>query len=158
MNNYSEGDTVVINEDAPPYAYINDKLTYVSPSVRGDYSILKNIHGDNLAIPNNSFGLCDKPQIDSSLLIDNMEMGHLYTVIKPVHEFEQGFFEYVESDSPGDGKAFFIKVRGGEHYLFDLSSMESANLTVNIDGLECELDQGEYEEVMEIIKRHKGKR
>ena len=88
----------------------------------------------------------------------DMEMGDLYTVINPVHEFEQGFFEYVESDSPSDGKAFFIKVRGGEHYLFDLSSMEPANLTVNIDGLKCELNQGEYEEVMEIIKRHKGKR
>jgi hypothetical protein len=158
MSNYKHGDIVVMNEDLPPFCYINEEAIYVKPSIVEGCSILKNANGDDISVSNNLFDLRDKPQIDSSLLIDNMEMGHLYTVIKPVYEFEQGFFEYVESDSPCDGKAFFIKVRGGEHYLFDLSSMEPANLTVNIDGLECELDQGEYEEVMEIIKRHKGKR
>tara|TARA_R110002153_G_scaffold78418_4_gene200821 strand:+ start:1141 stop:1617 length:477 start_codon:yes stop_codon:yes gene_type:complete len=158
MNDYNEGDMVVMNMDLLPFCRANDEVTYVKPSIARKCSILKNIYGDDISVPNHSFDLLDKTKIDSSLLIDNMEMGDLYTVIKPVYEFEQGFFEYVESDSPGDGKAFFIKVRGGEHYLFDLSSMEPANLTVNIDGLECELDQGEYEEVMEIIKRHKGKR
>tara|TARA_R110000803_G_scaffold67975_1_gene129716 strand:- start:460 stop:936 length:477 start_codon:yes stop_codon:yes gene_type:complete len=158
MNDYNEGDMVVMNEDLPPFCYINEEAIYVKPSIVWGCSILKNANGDDISVLNNLFDLRDKPQIDSSLMIDNMEMGDLYTVINPVHEFEQGFFEYVESDSPGDGKAFFIKVRGGEHYLFDLSSMQPANLTVNIDGIECELDQGEYEEVMEIIKRHKGKR
>ena len=158
MSNYNKGDMVVMNRDIDG-RYEREALIYIKPSESPAFSVIRsNIHNIDFVVLTNSFDLLDKTKIDSSLLIDNMEMGHLYTVIKPVHEFEQGFFEYVESDSPSNGKAFFIKVRGGEHYLFDLSSMEPANLTVNIEGLECELDQGEYEEVMEIIKRHKGKR
>jgi hypothetical protein len=158
MSNYNEGDMVMMNMDLLPFCRAYDEVTYVKLSVVEGCSILKNFNGDEISVSNHFFDLRDKPQVDSSLTIGNMEMGDLYTVINPVHEFEQVFFEYVESDSPSDGKAFFIKVRGGEHYLFDLSSVEPANLTVNIDGIECELDQGEYEEVMEIIKRHKGKR
>jgi hypothetical protein len=158
MNDYNKGDMVVMNRDQYG-CYEGESLTYVRPNESfPGRSVLKKIDGGFYNVNTISFDLRDAIKCENSLLIDNMEMGHLYTVINPVHEFEQGFFEYVESDSPGDGKAFFIKVRGGEHYLFDLSSMEPANLTVNIDGLECELDQGEYEEVMEIIKRHKGKR
>ena len=60
MSNYKEGDIVVMNVDVPPFCYIDEKLTYFKPSTSGlAYSILKNIHGDTVAVPNGSFDLRD---------------------------------------------------------------------------------------------------
>ena len=91
------------------------------------------------------------------LCIDDMVMGDLYTIKAPKYEFEHGFFEYVESDEKKEGFAFFIKVRTGEHYLLGLANVEKAGLALNIDGTDCHLELGEYEEVMEILKRVRGK-
>jgi len=91
------------------------------------------------------------------LCIDDMVMGDLYTIKTPKYEFEHGFFEYVESDEKKEGFAFFIKVRTGEHYLLGLANVEKAGLALNIDGTDCHLELGEHEEVMEILKRARGK-
>jgi len=91
------------------------------------------------------------------LCIDDMVTGDLYIIKNPKHEFERGFFEYVESDEKLNDKAFFIKTRASENWLLSIADVEKANLTLNIDGADCELELGEYEEVMEILKRARGK-
>jgi len=92
------------------------------------------------------------------LRIGDMVMGDLFTIKNPKYEFEHGFFEYVEANEKNETAAFFIKTRTQDHYLLDISSIERANLTLNIDGVDCDLELGEYEEVMEILKRTRGKR
>lgn len=91
------------------------------------------------------------------LRIDDMVMGDLYTIKNPKYDFEHGFFEYVESSESKDGSAFFEKTRSNESYLLSLANVEKANLTLSIDGVDCELELGEYEEAMEILKRARGK-
>ena len=70
MNDYNEGDMVVMNMDLLPFCRANDEVTYVKPSIARKCSILKNIYGDDISVPNHSFDLLDNPKFEFDELIE----------------------------------------------------------------------------------------
>jgi len=70
MSNYTHGDIVVMNTDDFGAFYVNEQLTYLQPAYKAEHSILKNIHGSEIFVPNDSFDLRDKPEFEIGDLIE----------------------------------------------------------------------------------------
>ena len=77
MSNYKHGDIVVMNTDDFGAFYVNEQLTYLQPAYKAEHSILKNIHGSEIFVPNDSFDLRDKPEFEKDDLVTGVK-GSVY--------------------------------------------------------------------------------
>ena len=75
MRNYKRGDIVVMNKDHGIGCYEDELLTYIKPADSQAFSVLRNIHGIDIVVPNDSFDLRDKPEfeIDEMIEVSNQE-------------------------------------------------------------------------------------
>jgi hypothetical protein len=78
MSNYKRGNIVVMNKDHGIGCYEDELLTYIKPADSQAFSVLRNIHGIDIVVPNDSFDLRDKPEFDEGDVVTGVHGSHYH--------------------------------------------------------------------------------
>jgi hypothetical protein len=78
MSNYKRGNIVVMNKDHGIGCYEDELLTYIKPADSQAFSVLRNIHGIDIVVPNDSFDLRDKPEFDEGDVVTGVVGSHYH--------------------------------------------------------------------------------